>query len=35
MTSKFPVMKYGMDQAWTSARMERHNNDIAGVKVST
>ena len=26
MTTKSPVMKYGMDQAGTSARMERHNN---------
>ena len=26
MTTKSPVMKYGIDQAWTSARVERHNN---------
>ena len=28
MTTKSPVTKYGMDQAWTDARVERHNNVI-------
>ena len=34
MTTKSSVMKYGMDQAWTSARVECVLY-IAGVKVST